>query len=29
VRGSYAEYTTVPASRVVARPAGLGITPCP
>ncbi|SCF59621.1 zinc-dependent alcohol dehydrogenase family protein [Streptomyces sp. Ncost-T10-10d] len=25
-RGSYAEYTTVPASRVVARPAGLGIT---
>lgn len=24
-RGSYAEYTTVPASRVVARPAGLGI----
>src|SRR6201995_2697723 len=26
VRGSYAEYTTVPASRVVARPAGLGIT---
>jgi NADPH:quinone reductase-like Zn-dependent oxidoreductase len=25
VRGSYAEYTTVPASRVVARPAGLGI----
>jgi NADPH:quinone reductase-like Zn-dependent oxidoreductase len=26
VRGTYAEYTTVPASRVVARPAGLGIT---
>ncbi len=26
VRGSYAEYTTVPASRVTARPAGLGIT---
>ncbi|WP_244938938.1 zinc-dependent alcohol dehydrogenase family protein [Actinomadura madurae] len=26
VRGSYAEYTTLPASRVVARPAGLGIT---
>ncbi|MFB4302619.1 zinc-dependent alcohol dehydrogenase family protein [Actinomadura sp. NTSP31] len=26
VSGSYAEYTTVPASRVVARPAGLGIT---
>src|SRR5438105_364252 len=26
VRGSYAEYTTVPASRVVARPAGLGVT---
>ncbi|HWC84014.1 MAG TPA: zinc-dependent alcohol dehydrogenase family protein [Pseudonocardiaceae bacterium] len=26
VRGSYAEYTTVPASRVIARPAGLGIT---
>ena len=26
VRGSYAEYTTVPASRVVARPAGLAIT---
>ncbi|MDO8211044.1 zinc-dependent alcohol dehydrogenase family protein [Conexibacter sp. CPCC 206217] len=26
VRGSYAEFTTVPASRVVARPAGLGIT---
>jgi NADPH:quinone reductase-like Zn-dependent oxidoreductase len=26
LRGSYAEYTTVPASRVVARPAGLGIT---
>jgi NADPH:quinone reductase-like Zn-dependent oxidoreductase len=26
VRGSYAEYTTAPASRVVARPAGLGIT---
>ena len=26
VRGSYAEYTTVPADRVVARPAGLGIT---
>ncbi|WP_433566944.1 zinc-dependent alcohol dehydrogenase family protein [Nocardia sp. CA-151230] len=26
VRGSYAEYTTIPASRVVARPAGLGIT---
>jgi NADPH:quinone reductase-like Zn-dependent oxidoreductase len=25
-RGSYAEYTTVPASRVIARPAGLGIT---
>ena len=25
VRGSYAEYTTVPASRVIARPAGLGI----
>ncbi len=25
-RGSYAEYTTVPASRVAARPAGLGIT---
>jgi NADPH:quinone reductase-like Zn-dependent oxidoreductase len=25
VRGSYAEYTTVPASRVAARPAGLGI----
>lgn len=25
VRGSYAEYTTVPASRVLARPAGLGI----
>ncbi len=26
VRGSYAEYTTVPASRVVARPPGLDIT---
>jgi len=26
VRGSYAEYTTVPASRVVTRPAGLGVT---
>ncbi|MDX8142897.1 zinc-dependent alcohol dehydrogenase family protein [Lentzea sp. BCCO 10_0061] len=26
VRGSYADYTTVPASRVVARPAGLGVT---
>ncbi|WP_412516240.1 zinc-dependent alcohol dehydrogenase family protein [Actinomadura madurae] len=26
VRGSYAEYTTLPASRVVARPAGLVIT---
>ncbi len=26
VRGSYAEYTTLPARRVVARPAGLGIT---
>jgi NADPH:quinone reductase-like Zn-dependent oxidoreductase len=26
VRGSYAEYTTIPASRVIARPAGLGIT---
>jgi NADPH:quinone reductase-like Zn-dependent oxidoreductase len=26
VRGSYAEYTTVPARRVIARPAGLGIT---
>jgi NADPH:quinone reductase-like Zn-dependent oxidoreductase len=26
VRGSYAEYTTVAASRVVARPAGLGVT---
>jgi NADPH:quinone reductase-like Zn-dependent oxidoreductase len=26
VRGSYAEYTTVPASRVISRPAGLGIT---
>jgi NADPH:quinone reductase-like Zn-dependent oxidoreductase len=25
VRGSYAEYTTVPASRVIGRPAGLGI----
>lgn len=25
-RGSYAEYTTVPANRVIARPAGLGIT---
>ncbi|MCO5968437.1 zinc-dependent alcohol dehydrogenase family protein [Actinoallomurus soli] len=25
-RGSYAEYTTLPASRVIARPAGLGIT---
>ncbi|MDG4795985.1 zinc-dependent alcohol dehydrogenase family protein [Micromonospora sp. WMMD1082] len=25
VRGSYAEYTTVPASRVIARPAGLAI----
>ncbi|WP_063002078.1 zinc-dependent alcohol dehydrogenase family protein [Nocardia mikamii] len=25
VRGSYAEYTTVPASRVVARPAGLAV----
>jgi NADPH:quinone reductase-like Zn-dependent oxidoreductase len=25
-RGSYAEYTTVPASRVIARPAGLGVT---
>ncbi|MFE2091474.1 zinc-dependent alcohol dehydrogenase family protein [Streptomyces sp. NPDC059460] len=25
-RGSYAEYTTIPASRVFARPAGLGIT---
>jgi NADPH:quinone reductase-like Zn-dependent oxidoreductase len=25
-RGSYAEHTTVPASRVIARPAGLGIT---
>ena len=26
VRGSYAEYTTVPASRVIARPAGLTVT---
>jgi NADPH:quinone reductase-like Zn-dependent oxidoreductase len=26
VRGTYAEYTTVPATRVIARPAGLGIT---
>jgi NADPH:quinone reductase-like Zn-dependent oxidoreductase len=26
VRGSYAEYTTVPAGRVIARPAGLAIT---
>jgi NADPH:quinone reductase-like Zn-dependent oxidoreductase len=26
VRGSYAEYTTVPANRVIARPAGLAIT---
>jgi NADPH:quinone reductase-like Zn-dependent oxidoreductase len=26
VRGSYADYPTVPATRVVARPAGLGIT---
>lgn len=26
VRGSYAEYTTVPASRLVARPAGLDVT---
>jgi NADPH:quinone reductase-like Zn-dependent oxidoreductase len=26
VRGSYAEYTTIPATRVIARPAGLGIT---
>ncbi len=26
VRGSYAEHTTLPASQVVARPAGLGIT---
>src|SRR6202012_1328977 len=26
VRGSYAEYTTIPASRVIARPAGLAIT---
>ena len=26
VRGSYAEYTTVPASRAIARPAGLAIT---
>ncbi|MFI1438653.1 zinc-dependent alcohol dehydrogenase family protein [Streptomyces fructofermentans] len=26
VNGSYAEYTTLPASQVVARPAGLGIT---
>lgn len=26
IRGSYAEYTTVPADRVVARPAGLGVT---
>ena len=25
-RGSYADYTTVPASRVIARPAGLGMT---
>ncbi|SHM24438.1 zinc-dependent alcohol dehydrogenase family protein [Actinacidiphila paucisporea] len=25
-RGSYAEYTTVPASQVIARPSGLGIT---
>lgn len=25
VRGSYAEYTTVPASRVITRPAGLGV----
>ncbi|MCX5045742.1 zinc-dependent alcohol dehydrogenase family protein [Aldersonia sp. NBC_00410] len=25
VRGSYAEYTTIPASRVIARPTGLGI----
>ena len=25
-RGSYAEYTAIPASRVIARPAGLGIT---
>ncbi|MCP2324175.1 NADPH:quinone reductase-like Zn-dependent oxidoreductase [Hamadaea flava] len=26
VRGSYAEYTTLPASRVIARPAGLDVT---
>jgi NADPH:quinone reductase-like Zn-dependent oxidoreductase len=26
VRGSYAEYITIPAGRVIARPAGLGIT---
>jgi len=26
VRGSYADYTTVPASRVIPRPAGLGVT---
>src|SRR6201995_3850492 len=26
IRGSYAEYTTLPASRVFARPAGLGVT---
>jgi len=26
VRGSYAEYTTVPANRVTGRPAGLGVT---
>ncbi len=26
VRGSYADYTTIPASRVIARPAGLSIT---
>jgi NADPH:quinone reductase-like Zn-dependent oxidoreductase len=26
VRGSYADYTTIPASRVVARPAGLSVT---
>jgi NADPH:quinone reductase-like Zn-dependent oxidoreductase len=26
VRGSYAEYTTLPASRVIARPAGLAVT---
>src|SRR6201992_5862 len=29
VRGSYAEYTTVPASRVVARPAGRGNAEAP